>query len=150
MLSGERAILIKSFIEDRERLGTISQKPIESVFDKNIYSSILSHKEQKSLEESIHLIQDNSGEIDLGEMMDNMMDNMKPPERNNEDNDGNNTMGPQNSNIYEHEIKSILLTDMMSKKENEDQSTLKSITVSPESLESEQDKKKRKKRINDK
>lgn len=142
MLSGERAILIKSFIEDRERLGTISQKPIESVFDKNIYSSILSHKEQKSLEESIHLIQDNSGEIDLGEMM----DNMKPPERNNDENDDNNTMGPQNSNIYEHEIKSILLTDMMSKKENEDQSTLKSITVSPESLESEQDKKKRKKK----
>jgi len=103
MLSGERAILIKSFIEDRERLGTISQKPIESVFDKNIYSSILSHKEQKSLEESIHLIQDNSGEIDFGEMM----DNMKPPERNNDDDDDdNNTMGPQNSNIYEHEIKS--------------------------------------------
>lgn len=143
MLSGERAILIKSFIEDRERLGTVSQKPIESVFDKNIYSSILSHKEQKSLEESIHLIQDNSGEIDLGEMMDNMMDNMKPPERNNDDDD-NDTMGPQNSNIYEHEIKSILLTDLMSKKDNEDQSTLKSITVSPESFESEQDKKKRK------
>ena len=124
MLSGERAILIKSFIEDRERLGTISQKPIESVFDKNIYSSILSHKEQKSLEESIHLIQDNSGEINLGEMM----DNMKPPERNNDDDD---TMGPQDSNIYEHEIKSILLTDLMSKKDNEDQSTLKSVTVSP-------------------
>ena len=141
MLSGERAILIKSFIEDRERLGTVSQKPIESVFDKNIYSSILSHKEQKSLEESIHLIQDNSGEIDLGEMM----DNMNPPERNNDD-DNNDTKGPQNSNIYEHEIKSILLTDMMSKKENEDQSTLKSITVSPESLESEQDKKKRNKK----
>tara|TARA_B100000900_G_scaffold384350_1_gene373103 strand:- start:201 stop:638 length:438 start_codon:yes stop_codon:yes gene_type:complete len=140
MLSGERAILIKSFIEDRERLGTVSQKPIESVFDKNIYSSILSHKEQKSLEESIHLIQDNSGEIDLGEMM----DNMKPPERNNEDNDD--MIESQDSNIYEHEIKSILLTDMMSKKENEDQSTLKSITVSPESLESEEDKKKRNKR----
>ena len=73
------------------------------------------------------------------------MDNMKPPERNNDDDD-NNTMGPQNSNIYEHEIKSILLTDLMSKKDNEDQSTLKSITVSPESLESEQDKKKRKKK----
>lgn len=142
MLSGERAILIKSFIEDRERLGTISQKPIESVFDKNIYSSILSHKEQKSLEESIHLIQNNSGEIDLGEMM----DNMKPPERDNDGNDDNNTMEPQDSNIYEHEMKSILLTDLMSKKENEDQSTLKSITVSPESLESEQDKKKRKKK----
>ena len=63
---------------------------MRSVFDKNIYSSILSHKEQKSLEESIHLIQDELGEIDLGEMM----DNMKPPERNNDDgNDDNNTMG---------------------------------------------------------
>ena len=43
-------------------------------------------------------------------------------------------------------MKSILLTDLMSKKENEDQSTLKSITVSPESIESDDDKKKRKKK----
>lgn len=136
MLSGERAILIKSFIEDRERLGTVSQKPIESVFDKNIYSSILSHKEQKSLEESIHLIQDNSGEIDLVQMIDTKNDDVI----NNGINDSS------ESNIYEHEIKSILLTDMMSKKDDEDPSTLKNITVSPESLESEQDKKKRKKK----
>ena len=135
MLSSERAFLIKSFMEDRERLGTVIQKPIESIFDKDIYSSIFSHKEQKSIEESIELIQDTTGEIDLVQMIDTKNDDVI----------NNGIDDSPNSNIYEHEIKSILLTDMMSKKENEDQSTLKTITVSPDSLESDEDKKKRKK-----
>jgi len=141
MLSGERACLIKSFIEDRERLGTVIQKPIESIFDRDVYSSILSHKEQKAIKDSFELIQDTTGDIDLVRMIDTKNNDTKKNDIINDE-----TEDSPNSNIYEHEVKSILLTDMMSKKDDEDQSTLKKITVSPESLESEEEKKKRKKK----
>ena len=137
MLSGERGILIKNFMEDRERLGTVSFNQCKSIFDNNIYDSLQSHKETQFVEESIKVIQDNedttSNDIDINEVTDIITDKKSDSKK-------------ESDNIYEHELKSILLTDLMSKKENEDKSSLKSITVSPESLESEEDKKKRKKK----
>jgi len=137
MLSGERGILIKNFMEDRERLGTVSFNQCKSIFDNNIYDSLQSHKETQFVEESIKVIQDNedttSNDININEVTDIITDKKSDSKK-------------ESDNIYEHELKSILLTDLMSKKENEDKSTLKSITVSPESLESDDDKKKRKKK----
>ena len=137
MLSGERGILIKNFMEDRERLGTVSFNQCKSIFDNNIYDSLQSHKETQFVEESIKVIQDNedttSNDIDINEVTDIITDKKSDSKK-------------ESDNIYEHELKSILLTDLMSKKEDEDKSSLKSITVSPESLESEEDKKKRKKK----
>lgn len=137
MLSGERGILIKNFMEDRERLGTVSFNQCKSIFDNNIYDSLQSHKETQFVEESIKVIQDNedttSNDIDINEVTDIITDKKSDSKK-------------ESDNIYEHELKSILLTDLMSKKENEDKSSLKSITVSPESLESDDDKKKRKKK----
>ena len=137
MLSGERGILIKNFMEDRERLGTVSFNQCKSIFDNNIYDSLQSHKETQFVEESIKVIQDNedttSNDIDINEVTDIITDKKSDSEK-------------ESDNIYEHELKSILLTDLMSKKENEDKSSLKSITISPESLESDDDKKKRKKK----
>lgn len=137
MLSGERGILIKNFMEDRERLGTVSFNQCKSIFDNNIYDSLQSHKETQFVEESIKVIQDNedttSDDIDINEVTDIITDKKSDSKK-------------ESDNIYEHELKSILLTDLMSKKENEDKSSLKSITISPESLESDDDKKKRKKK----
>lgn len=137
MLSGERGILIKNFMEDRERLGTVSFNQSKSIFDNNIYDSLQSHKETQFVEESIKVIQDNedttSDDIDINEVTDIITDKKSDSKK-------------ESDNIYEHELKSILLTDLMSKKENEDKSSLKSITISPESLESDDDKKKRKKK----
>lgn len=132
MLSGERGILIKGFMENRERLGTVSFNQCQGIFDKNIYNSLQSHKETQSIEESIQIIQENE-DTTLNVDIENTNINKEESKK-------------ESENIYEHEMKSILLTDLMSKKDNEDKSTLKSITVSPESLESDDDKKKRKKK----
>ena len=134
MLSVERGILIKNFMEDRERLGTVSFNQCKSIFDNNIYDSLQSHKETQSVEESIQLIQENE-DTNINVVTDVFEEEIEKKDSKKE-----------SENIYEHELKSILLTDLMSKKEDEDKSTLKSITVSPESLESDDDKKKRKRK----
>lgn len=142
MLSVDKGFLIKNFMEDRERLGTVTYTTSKSIFDKDIYGSLQSHKETQSVEESIQIIQDkeettktinakkSKDESNVQEEREDKIDSKKESE-----------------NIYEHEVKNIILTDLMSKRDKEDkEDNLKSIIVTPDSLESEDDKKKNKKK----
>ena len=140
MLSVDKGFLIKNFMENRERLGTVTYTASRGIFDKDIYGSLQSHTETQSIEESIQIIQDkeettktinakkSKDESNVQEEREDKIDSKKESE-----------------NIYEHEVKNIILTDLLSKREKEDKAdNMKSIIVTPDSLESEDDKKKRK------
>jgi len=143
MLSVDKGFLIKKFMEDRERLGTVTYTTSKSIFDKDIYGSLQSHKETQSVEESIQLIQErgDTTKVSLNVVTD-VRDDKEKGEEDKEDSK------KESDNIYEHELKSILLTDLMSKrdKDDEDQKYLKTIKVSQESLEPETGKKKNRKK----
>ena len=143
MLSVDKGFLIKNFMEDRERLGTVTYTTSKSIFDKDIYGSLQSHKETQSVEESIQLIQErgDTTKVSLNVVTD-VRDDKEKGEEDKEDSK------KESDNIYEHELKSILLTDLMSKrdKDDEDQKYLKTIKVSQESLEPETGKKKNRKK----
>jgi len=136
MLSVDKGFLIKIFMEDRERFGTVSYTTSKSIFDKDIYGSLQSHKETQSIEESIQLIQDREDTTKAS--LNVVTDVRDDKEEGTEDIEDSKK---ESDNIYEHELKSILLTDLMSNKEKEDQGSLKTITVSQESLEPEKGKK---------
>ena len=100
MLSADRGILIKNFMDDRERLGTVSFNQCKGIFDNNIYDSLQSHKETQSVEESIQLIQENE---DTTIASQNIVTDVL------EDKDSKKDSKKESENIYEHELKSILL-----------------------------------------
>lgn len=141
MLSVDKGFLIKNFMEDRERLGTVTYTASRGIFDKDIYGSLQSHTETQSIEESIQIIQDKE------ETTTKTINAKKSKDESNvqEEREDKIDSKKESENIYEHEVKNIILTDLLSKREKEDKAdNMKSIIVTPDSLESEDDKKKRK------
>ena len=141
MLSVDKGFLIKNFMEDRERLGTVTYTTSKSIFDKDIYGSLQSHKETQSVEESIQIIQDKEETTNKTINAKNVKDESNVQEEREDKIDSK----KESENIYEHEVKNIILTDLLSKRDKEDKAdNMKSIIVTPDSLESDDDKKKRK------
>ena len=141
MLSVDKGFLIKNFMENRERLGTVTYTASRGIFDKDIYGSLQSHTETQSIEESIQIIQDKE------ETTTKTINAKKSKDESNvqEEREDKIDSKKESENIYEHEVKNIILTDLLSKREKEDKAdNMKSIIVTPDSLESEDDKKKRK------
>ena len=141
MLSVDKGFLIKNFMEDRERLGTVTYTASRGIFDKDIYGSLQSHTETQSIEESIQIIQDKE------ETTTKTINAKKSKDESNvqEEREDKIDSKKESENIYEHEVKNIILTDLLSKREKEEKAdNMKSIIVTPDSLESEDDKKKRK------
>ena len=104
MLSVDKGFLIKNFMEDRERLGTVTYTTSKSIFDKDIYGSLQSHKETQSVEESIQLIQEKE---DTSQNI--VTDVRNDKEKGKEDREDKEDSRKESDNIYEHELKSILL-----------------------------------------
>lgn len=141
MLSVDKGFLIKNFMENRERLGTVTYTASRGIFDKDIYGSLQSHTETQSIEESIQIIQDKE------ETTTKTINAKKSKDESNvqEEREDKIDSKKESENIYEHEVKNIILTDLLSKREKEEKAdNMKSIIVTPDSLESEDDKKKRK------
>tara|TARA_B110001450_G_scaffold5631_1_gene5852 strand:+ start:3428 stop:3871 length:444 start_codon:yes stop_codon:yes gene_type:complete len=143
MLSVDKGFLIKNFMENRERLGTVTYTASRGIFDKDIYGSLQSHTETQSIEESIQIIQDKEETTKTTKTIN--AKNVKDESNVQEEREDKIDSKKESENIYEHEVKNIILTDLLSKREKEDKAdNMKSIIVTPDSLESEDDKKKRK------
>ena len=152
MLSVDKGFLIKNFMEDRERLGTVTYTASRGIFDKDIYGSLQSHTETQSIEESIQIIQDKEETTKTTKTINAKKSKDEPTQG--PGSDGGDVQEEredkidskkESENIYEHEVKNIILTDLLSKREKEEKAdNMKSIIVTPDSLESEDDKKKRK------
>tara|TARA_B110001452_G_scaffold237557_1_gene217468 strand:- start:542 stop:985 length:444 start_codon:yes stop_codon:yes gene_type:complete len=143
MLSVDKGFLIKNFMEDRERLGTVTYTASRGIFDKDIYGSLQSHTETQSIEESIQIIQDKEETTKTTKTIN--AKKSKDESNVQEEREDKIDSKKESENIYEHEVKNIILTDLLSKREKEDKAdNMKSIIVTPDSLESEDDKKKRK------
>jgi len=143
MLSVDKGFLIKNFMEDRERLGTVTYTASRGIFDKDIYGSLQSHTETQSIEESIQIIQDKEETTKTTKTIN--AKKSKDESNVQEERVDKIDSKKESENIYEHEVKNIILTDLLSKREKEEKAdNMKSIIVTPDSLESEDDKKKRK------
>tara|TARA_B110000902_G_scaffold262975_1_gene341057 strand:- start:470 stop:913 length:444 start_codon:yes stop_codon:yes gene_type:complete len=143
MLSVDKGFLIKNFMENRERLGTVTYTASRGIFDKDIYGSLQSHTETQSIEESIQIIQDKEETTKTTKTIN--AKKSKDESNVQEEREDKIDSKKESENIYEHEVKNIILTDLLSKREKEDKAdNMKSIIVTPDSLESEDDKKKRK------
>ena len=143
MLSVDKGFLIKNFMEDRERLGTVTYTASRGIFDKDIYGSLQSHTETQSIEESIQIIQDKEETTKTTKTIN--AKKSKDESNVQEEREDKIDSKKESENIYEHEVKNIILTDLLTKREKEDKAdNMKSIIVTPDSLESEDDKKKRK------
>tara|TARA_B110000977_G_scaffold172599_1_gene225090 strand:- start:762 stop:1205 length:444 start_codon:yes stop_codon:yes gene_type:complete len=143
MLSVDKGFLIKNFMEDRERLGTVTYTASRGIFDKDIYGSLQSHTETQSIEESIQIIQDKEETTKTTKTIN--AKKSKDESNVQEEREDKIDSKKESENIYEHEVKNIILTDLLSKREKEEKAdNMKSIIVTPDSLESEDDKKKRK------
>jgi hypothetical protein len=143
MLSVDKGFLIKNFMENRERLGTVTYTASRGIFDKDIYGSLQSHTETQSIEESIQIIQDKEETTKTTKTIN--AKKSKDESNVQEEREDKIDSKKESENIYEHEVKNIILTDLLSKREKEEKAdNMKSIIVTPDSLESEDDKKKRK------
>ena len=130
-------------MEDRERLGTVTYTASRGIFDKDIYGSLQSHTETQSIEESIQIIQDKEETTKTTKTIN--AKKSKDESNVQEEREDKIDSKKESENIYEHEVKNIILTDLLSKREKEEKAdNMKSIIVTPDSLESEDDKKKRK------